>query len=115
MENPNECRIRIYDQDFNWISETHQAESVQLTRELYGVGSFEIHIHPDKTGAAELIKRGNIIVINRDGHKSGIVRDFYMDEGRGKSELVIYGDTASGMTKQRITVPPKRSSSITPV
>ncbi|MDR2903552.1 MAG: siphovirus ReqiPepy6 Gp37-like family protein [Clostridiales bacterium] len=106
MPNNSECQIRIYDPDFNWVAETHQAESVQFTRELYGVGSFEIHIHPDKSGAMELIKPKNIIVINHDGHKSGIVREFTIEESRGKSEFVIYGDTGSGKTRQMITVPP---------
>lgn len=103
-----ECRIRVYDQDFNWIAETHQAESVQFTRELYRPGTFEIHIHPDKIGALDILQRDNIIVINQDGHKSGIVRDFYIDESRNKREYVIYGDTGSGLTYQRQTIPPNQ-------
>jgi hypothetical protein len=100
------CSIRIYDRDFNWLDETEQAESVQLTREWYDTGQFEIHIHPDKAAAHPLIQKDNIIVINRDGGKAGIVRDFHITENRGKQAFVIYGVMADGLTKRRITVPP---------
>ena len=76
------------------------------------MGKFEIHIHLDKTGALDLCKRGNIIIINRDGRKSGIVRDFYIEEARGGAALVIFGDTGSGLTKQRLTVPPTQAQDI---
>jgi len=82
------------------------AESAQFTRELYGTGRFEIHIHPDQVGALDLAKRGNIIVINGDGNKSGIVRDFGIAEDRGRSQVVIYGETGAGLMRQRVTVPP---------
>ena len=103
------CEIRIYDKDFKWLGVTQLAESVQFSRELYGAGQFEIHIHPDKVGALELTRRGNIIVINGDGHKSGIIRDFQLDESREKVELVIHGVTGNGMAAQRITVPPTQA------
>jgi hypothetical protein len=100
------CSIRVYDRDFNWLNETTKAESVQITRELYGAGSFEIHIHPAIEAAYDLIKKDNIIVINRDGHKAGVVRDFRLAEDRRKREFVIHGDMADGLTRRRIAVPP---------
>ena len=68
------CEIRVYDPDFNWISEVTLAESVQFTRDLYGPGAWEIHIHPDKRGALELARRGSILMINGDPRLTGIVR-----------------------------------------
>jgi hypothetical protein len=53
-----------------------------------------------------LIKKNNIIVINRDGGKAGIVRDFHITENRHKQEFVIFGDIADGLTRRRLTVPP---------
>jgi len=105
----NFCEIRIYDPDFNWLDVATQAESVLFTRELYGVGSFEIRIHPDKVGAFKLARRDNIIVINGDGHKSGIIRDFGITENRDASFFTIFGETGNGFTKQRTTVPPTAS------
>ena len=104
--NVDKCEIRVYDKDFNWLDVAVLAESVQFTRELYGVGGFEIHIHPDKSGAFELIKRGNVIVVNGDGRRSAVVRSFYMREERNGPVFVINGDTGQGFAKQRITVPP---------
>jgi len=102
---------------------------VQLTRELFGAGTFEIHIHPDKLGlgpgkrqaggpgnqvgtgdkpAGEThpFKKGNIVTFNLDGHRCGLIREFYLDEKNGKSEYVIYGETGASLTSQRIVVPP---------
>jgi hypothetical protein len=104
--NANTCSIRIYDRNFNWLNETSLAESVSFTRELYDAGHFEIHIHPDKEAANDLIREGNIVIINRDGNKAGIIRDFQLTEGRNGREFVIYGDMANGLTRTRITVPP---------
>jgi len=103
------CEIRIYDPDFNWLDVVSQAESVQFSRELYGTGSFEIQVHPDKVGAFKLAKRDNIITINGDGHKSGIIRDFGITENRGAAFFTIFGETGNGFTKQRTTVPPTNS------
>jgi len=100
------CEIRVYDPDFNWIGEVTQAESVQFTRDIFGAGGFEIHLHPDKTGALDLSRRGNIIMIGGDPHLTGVVRQMSVSEARGQAELVIYGDTGNGFAAQRITVPP---------
>ena len=100
------CEIRIYDADFNWIAVANMAESVQFERYLYGSGMFEIHIHPDNSGASELIQRGNIIVINGHPEKSGVIRSFKYSEVRGRSEFVIYGETGNGFLGQRLIVPP---------
>ena len=100
------CEIRIYDADFNWIAVANMMESVQFERYLYGSGMFEIHIHQDKAGASELIQRGNIIVIDGKPEKSGIIRSFKYIETRGQAEFVIYGETGNGFLGQRLIVPP---------
>jgi hypothetical protein len=104
-----DCEIRIYDKDLNWIGAALGAESVQYTKELYNTGAFEIHIHPEKIGAFELAARGNVIIINGDPRKSGIIRDFSLEETRTGARFVIYGETGNGITKQRITVPPTQA------
>ena len=79
---------------------------MRLHRELYKTGTFEIHIHPERNGAFDFLQKNCFIVINRDGNKSGIVRDFYISEARGKQEVVILGTTGDGMTRRRTVVPP---------
>jgi len=105
MENDS-CEIRIYDRDFNWVGAVTAAESVQLERDLYGAGKFEVHLRYDKSGASELLRRGNVAVINGDGHKSAVIRDFSIKENRTCAELTVYGETGNGFAKQRRIVPP---------
>lgn len=108
MQQENVCSIKIYDKDFNWVGITELAESVQFNREFYGIGAFQIVINSDKRFSKELAKRGNVIVINNDPHKSGIVRDFIFDDTREGSTFTVYGEVGSGLLKQRIVVPPNQ-------
>lgn len=103
------CEIRIYDHDLNWVGVCATAESVRFERELYGAGIFEIHVHPDKTGANELVTRGNIIVVNNKPELSGIIRNFSVTESRDKVEFIIFGETCAGLLQQRIIVPPTQA------
>ena len=131
------CTIRIYDRELNWIYESKSCDSVQLTRELYGPGTFEIHIHPDKLGFSPSgdwgfseslggaggglaaysghlpanrhpFQKNNIITFNLDGHRSGLIREFHLEERSGRREYVVYGETGASLTGQRIVVPPTR-------
>ena len=117
MKTDNSCNIRIYDRNFNWLYESRSAESVQLSREIYTPGSFEIHIHPDRLGltgdlgSAHPFQKGNIAVFNRDGHRSGIIREFYLDERANKRVYVIFGETGSSLSSQRLVVPPTQAES----
>lgn len=104
-----DCEIRIYDRDFNWVGAIRNAESVQFTRSHYGIGSFEIHLHPDKEYAKKLCQRGNIIIINNDMEKIGVVSQFSLNEGRDGAEIAVYGDTAKGFCKRRIVIPPTKA------
>lgn len=102
----SECKIRIYDRNLNWIGETSRIESVQFERELYGVGKFQLVLNLKKQAAKHLISRDNIIVINNDPHKSGIIRDYEVTRSRTDNKLTVYGETGSGFLRQRIIVPP---------
>ncbi|MDE6181745.1 MAG: siphovirus ReqiPepy6 Gp37-like family protein [Eubacteriales bacterium] len=100
--------IRIYDSDLNWVDVIRNVNSVQFKRELYGVGSFEIHVSLNIKGALSLCKLNNIIVINNEVKKVGIVRDFNLNETRQGLELTVYGVTLDGLLQQRIVVPPTK-------
>ncbi len=103
------CQIRIYDRNLDWLGQAQSAESVQFERELTGFGRFEIHIHPDKPGARELACEGNIITLNSDGSRAGIITDFCAIENRKSCEYVIYGTELKGVFSRRIVVPPTKA------
>jgi len=103
--NSETCTIRVYDRAFNWLASTQSAESVQFTRELYDAGSFQIVISARAQAAAALLAPGNIVVINNDGHRSGIVRDFTAEAARGGVHFTVRGDTGSGLTRRRVSLP----------
>ena len=100
------CNIAIYDKTFNPLGVTALAESVLFQRELFSTGSFQIVIHPDKKFAKELAAKGNIVVINRNGYKSGIIRDIALEEKRDGAAYTILGATGNVMLSNRIAVPP---------
>jgi hypothetical protein len=99
------AEIRIFTPSLDWTDVCAAPESIQFARELYGAGTFEIHVHPDKRGAAALATRGNIIMINGDRRFTGIVRNFTISEDKDKTELVVYGETLNGILRQRLVVP----------
>lgn len=101
--------IRFYDKKFNWIGVINLCRYLQFKRELYGVGTFELQVSLNTKGILELCKIGNIIVINGDGKKSGIIRGFTIEKSRGNSVVTINGHTGDGLTTQKIVVPPTAS------
>jgi len=105
------AEIRVYDKNHEWVDATERAESIIFNRDLYGTGTFEIHISPDL--GARLFRRGNIIAMGNDGHKAGIVRNVVLDMSRGKCDLAVFGDMPDGMTRQRIVVPPTKAENPT--
>jgi len=103
------CEIRIYDKDFNWVGTVKNAESIQFTRSFYGIGGFEIHIHPEKNYAGKLCQRGNFIIINGNMEKMGIIRYFTLNESRDGASISVFGDTVKGFANQRIIIPPTKT------
>jgi len=104
-----DCEIKVYDRDFNWIAATRAAESVQFTRELYGAGTFQITVSARTRGAADMLTGGNIVVINGDPHRSGIIRDFTVERKRAGCLYSIRGETGAGLARQRLSVPPTQA------
>jgi len=101
------AEIRVYDQDLNWIGATSRAVSIVLNRELRDTGTFEIHIDPDMAGG--IFQRGNVIVINNDGRKAGIIKHVELTIERGRRDLAVFGMLPDGRTRQRIVVPPTKA------
>lgn len=101
--------IRFYDKKFNWIGVINLCNYLQFKRELYGVGSFELQVSLNIKGILELCKIGNIIIVNGDSHKVGIIRSFKIEDSRKGGAITINGHTGDGLTTQKIVVPPNAS------
>lgn len=57
---------------------------------------------------AHFCKKGNIIVIDKDTKKVGIINSFRIEESRDKAIVIVNGYTAKGLTKTKIIVPPTK-------
>lgn len=101
--------IRFYDKKFNWIGVINLCNYLQFKRELYGIGSFELQVSLNIKGILNLCKVGNIIVINGDSKKVGIIRSFKIEDSRQGTTITINGHTGDGLTVQKIVVPSNAS------
>jgi hypothetical protein len=98
--------ISVYSSHFEWLAQTRLAQNVQLQRELYGIGGFQILVSVDDPAAEALAVVDNIVRIDGDPRKSGIVRGFSLTETRSGRFLEIFGITGDGLLSRRICVPP---------
>lgn len=101
--------IRILTPQLDILAEIDNYESLQFIRRWHRPGEFEIHINRYKKKADKL-QKGNLILLGKDLHKVGIIkhREISLDEkGKGSENWIIKGPTLSGITKQRIIVPPQ--------
>lgn len=98
--------IRLIDTNFNLLGEIDDYESLIFTRRWHRAGGFELHININKQ-YAEHLRRGNIIILDKDN--AGIIkyRECNSDEkGKGGEQLRIVGSTLSALIDLRITLPP---------
>lgn len=100
----NAPSVRILDQEFNLLGEIDNYESLQFTRRFYRPGEFEMHIHIGKRHTDQLL-HDQVICINNQPHKSGIIRyrEITQDDS-GIETLIVKGPTLGGVLDQRITV-----------
>ena len=101
------CELRIYDKNFNWLGEIKTAESVQFRRDIYGGGGFEIHLNPAKRNVEHLVKRDNVVMLNGDPHKCGIIEDFRIKRDGNLCSATVYAfSPLKSLASRRIVVPP---------
>lgn len=94
--------IRVMDFSFTFKALLDACSSVQWTRKLWEVGTFEIHIDQKQEGAREL-QRGRIIFL--DTRRAGIIASYEVQESRKGAEVVAKGVELKGLTFRRLTVP----------
>ena len=87
--------------DFNLIAELPDFESLQLTRSFWGLGGFEMRIHPKAAGACELAM-GRVLFLSDQPHKAMLIDKI----NRKDDKVTVSGKPIKGIAGYRICVPP---------
>lgn len=95
--------IRVFDKDINFLGEVDNFTSLFFIRKWETYGEFEFHL---STIDNNLIKKGNIIMINKDGSKAGIIEHIEINE-EDTEDILIKGFSLLYWLTNRITVPPE--------
>lgn len=94
--------IRIFDKNINFIGEVDDFTSLIYTRKWETYGEFEIHLFVNKIA---LMKKGNIIMLNNDGYRTGVIEHLEINE-EANEEIIVKGYSLDYWLIQRLTVPP---------
>lgn len=93
--------IRIFDRNINFLGEVDDFTSLFYIRKWETYGEFEFHIPKiDRT----LIKKGNIIMLNKDGNRTGVIEHIEISE-ENTEDITIKGFSLLYWLTQRITIP----------
>lgn len=92
--------VRIIDVKFNLLAEVDSYTSLVITRSLFDIGEFELHIESNKL--LDCIKIDNLIYIAKN--KVGIIESIEIEE-TDKLSIEIKGSMLKGILSRRITLP----------
>lgn len=98
MEIPS---IKVLSPSLQLLNEIDLYTSLQLSRSWQGVGSFELHI----LGNQKNISVGNLIMLDNDGHRSGVIRSVTKTVDANGIATTVSGQTLDGFTTQRVIIP----------
>jgi hypothetical protein len=76
--------------------------SIQWTRKLWEIGTFEIHCSLNRKGADQLIDDR---VVFLDAHRAGIINAFSMERTKARKKIVAKGSELKDLCRWRATVP----------
>lgn len=94
--------IRIFDKSLNFLGEIDSYTSLFYIRKWENYGEFEFHMSEVDIS---LIKKGNIIMLNKDGYRTGVIEHIEIKE-ENKEDITVKGFSLLYWLTQRITVPP---------
>ena len=96
--------MKIFSPDFLLLAQIDDYESLIFTRRYHKAGDFQVVINFNKNDTQHL-KRDNIIYLS--ARKCGIIthKEIQITE-QGEEVIKVIGHTLSGITKDRVTVPP---------
>jgi len=104
--------IRVLTPQLQIQAEIDNYESLIFTRRWHKPGEFEIRVNRHKKDVNKLTK-GNLIMLGGDPSKVGIIKHREIElgeQGKITENWLIKGWTISGITKQRVTVPPEEQA-----
>ena len=97
-------QIRIFSPALTLIGEVPGCTSALYTRRWQSPGDFEISV-PLGASGADLLRPGNIIMLDADGRRSGVILSVEISES-ASGVLAARGASLSGLCAYRVTVPP---------
>lgn len=96
--------ITVIDRNFALQAQIDIYTSFLLNRKWQGVGDWQL-VLPTSAQGADKLKKGNIILLGSDGHRSGYIEGLTVNEGENAATLTVTGKTLQGLASQRITLP----------
>lgn len=95
--------INVFDKNMDFIGRINKYESLIYVRKWQTYGDFEIHV---AKANPELFKSGNLIMLNNDFERCGVIQKNNDDEYYKKREVVVKGYSLLFLLTNRLTVPP---------
>ena len=96
--------ITVIDRNFALQAQIDIYTSLLLNRKWQSVGDWQL-VLPASARGADKLKKGNIILLGSDGHRSGYIEGVISDESENGTVLTVTGKTLQGLASQRITLP----------
>ena len=96
--------ITVIDRNFALQAQIDIYTSLLLNRKWQSVGDWQL-VLPASAKGADKLKKGNIILLGSDGHRSGYIEGINANEGENGTVLTVTGKTLQGLASQRITLP----------
>ena len=96
--------ITVIDRNFALQAQIDIYTSFLLNRKWQSVGDWQLVLPASAKGAYKL-KKGNIILLGSDGHRSGYIEGINANESENGTVLTVTGKTLQGLASQRITLP----------
>ncbi|MDE6579720.1 MAG: siphovirus ReqiPepy6 Gp37-like family protein [Ruminiclostridium sp.] len=96
--------ITVIDRNFALQAQIDIYTSFLLNRKWQSVGDWQL-VLPASAKGADKLKKGNIILLGSDGHRSGYIEGITANEGDNGTVLTVTGKTLQGLALQRITLP----------
>ena len=95
--------IRVLSPALELLGEFDAYTSLQFSRLWQGVGDFEFHLVGELD--ERVLAQGNLVLLDADGTRAGIIRSVEQDDGEGGVTVTVRGQTLNGLAGQRTTLP----------
>jgi len=94
--------LRVQALDFTPLAYIDSCTSIQWTRKLWEIGTFEVHCSLNKKGADQLIDDK---IVFFDAHRAGIITSFLMEKTKARKKIIAKGRELKDLCRWRGTVP----------